>query len=47
MPAVELESQPTAKGQPRHMRSSQAERVDERRKGIGEVGQAKRFGRIR
>ncbi len=47
MATIELKRQPSPERQPEHMWSLQAERVDERRKAIGIVGQAERLGRIR
>ena len=46
MPAVELEREPAAERQPDHVRPSQAECRDEGGEAVGEVGEAKRFGRI-
>ena len=47
MPSVEFQGKPSAEGQPKYVRSSQIERVDEACEAVGVLGQAERLGRIR
>src|SRR6266516_5230979 len=47
MPTVEIQRELAAEGQPEHVRSLQAERLDERGEAVDVVGRAEPLGRIR